>query len=250
MHSESQDKVDTSIQNAMASVSHENFKNRLLKYLDRKEEWILHHRRDIITRNNNTNNYAEASIRIIKDIVLGRTKAFNVVALVEFCVNVFEKYLCSRLLEFANNRRVTPFHVYEGLLRKLNDYPTEKIVKMGDDVYHVPSSSDQLKVYSVNTKIGTCECPSGISGGFCKHQALLHQVFNTSPINLPSLNLEIRFSLAKLALGENCPSRSFYSSFLVQTTDGSAEMETDQIEVAQKKIISWLLGRSTKKNPW
>jgi len=47
---------------------------------------------DTLYRNNETNNYAEASIRIIKDVILNRTTAYNAVALVDFIVHVGEEY--------------------------------------------------------------------------------------------------------------------------------------------------------------
>jgi hypothetical protein len=50
-----------------------------------------------LTRDNNTNNFSEASIRVLKDIILNRTKAFNVVALVIFCIDVWDPYFVSRL---------------------------------------------------------------------------------------------------------------------------------------------------------
>jgi len=44
----------------------------------------LAYRNNIITRGHETNNYAEATVRLLKDIMLmlDRQKAFNVVALV------------------------------------------------------------------------------------------------------------------------------------------------------------------------
>ena len=46
--------------------------DHLEKLWRRREEWCIPYRAKIITRGNNTNNYAEASIRIFKDIVLQR----------------------------------------------------------------------------------------------------------------------------------------------------------------------------------
>jgi len=59
----------------------------------------------LITRNNQTNNYSEASIRILKEIVLECTKAYNIVALIEFIAIIWDKYFINRLLDFAYNRR-------------------------------------------------------------------------------------------------------------------------------------------------
>jgi len=216
MYAEEENEVVT-VMHEIMSVPHKGFKSRVQHYFDRKEEWILCYRKNIITRNNNTNNYAEASIRVLKDIVLGRTKAFNVIALVEFCVNVFEKYLCSRLLNFANNRRATSVSIYEGLLKKTTEeFRIENIIKLDDENYQVPSSQDPTTLYTVNIRIGLCECLFGRNGAFCKHQAILHQHYNTNPPNLPILTTDMRYSLAKLALGINCPNRSFYENFRIK----------------------------------
>ena len=43
----------------------------------RKEEWALCYRIDTIVRANNTNNYAEAGMMIVKENIFYRTKAYN-----------------------------------------------------------------------------------------------------------------------------------------------------------------------------
>lgn len=73
--------------------------------LEIKEEWGLCFRQNLITRGHNTNNYSETSIRIIKDIVLQRTKAFNAVALVDYYCSVWEPYCKVRLMNFATGRK-------------------------------------------------------------------------------------------------------------------------------------------------
>lgn len=57
------------------SIKFNNFVQRFENNLNRKEQWIKLYRLDILYRSHETNNYAEASIRIIKDILLSRTKA-------------------------------------------------------------------------------------------------------------------------------------------------------------------------------
>lgn len=54
--------------------------NHLTNLWNRREEWCLPYRCDVVTRGNNTNNYCESSIRIFKDIVLQRCKVFNMCA--------------------------------------------------------------------------------------------------------------------------------------------------------------------------
>lgn len=66
-------------------------------------------------RSHKTNNYAEANIRILKDIVLTRTKAFNVAALVDFVATVWEQYFENRLLHYAYGSVAAPTLKYENL---------------------------------------------------------------------------------------------------------------------------------------
>ena len=78
----------TEIRNVSSKFN--NFVQRFEKNYDRKEQWIKLYRLHILYRNHETNNYAEASIKVIKYILLSSTKAYNAVALVDFIVNVGE----------------------------------------------------------------------------------------------------------------------------------------------------------------
>ena len=57
---------------------------RLETFWERRSEWALSFRVEKIFRHNHTNNYAEAGIRILKEIVFGRLKAYNLVQMFEF----------------------------------------------------------------------------------------------------------------------------------------------------------------------
>lgn len=68
----------------------------------RRLEWCVSDRLDLLTRGNNTNNITEASIRILKDVILQRCKAFNACALVDFITFIFENYFQRRIITYAN----------------------------------------------------------------------------------------------------------------------------------------------------
>ena len=70
----------------------------------RKEEWALCYRRDTVVRANNTNNYAEAGMRILKDNIFNRTKAYNLCQLIDFLVNRLPAFYERKLTDVANNR--------------------------------------------------------------------------------------------------------------------------------------------------
>ncbi|XP_066958964.1 uncharacterized protein [Macrobrachium rosenbergii] len=66
--------------------------------IQRKEEWCILYRAGRLLRGNQTNNYAEATMCIIKDIILNRCKAFNTSQLLMFMNEVFDLYMKQRLL--------------------------------------------------------------------------------------------------------------------------------------------------------
>lgn len=164
---------------------------------------------NLITRNNQTNNYSEATIRILKEIILERSKAYNVVALVEFISIIWDKYFINRLLDFAYNRRNQ--RDYELQLTKMKSVDPNSILQIDEFLYKVPSSKDSKKTYDVNTIIGWCSCYSGKQGGFCKHQALLKQYYDIEFPNSPVTDSNERYKLALLALGiKDCPPKPFF----------------------------------------
>lgn len=62
--------------------------NYMRSYWSFKEKWCLAWRNHRV-RGNHTNNYAEVSIRIFKDNILSRMKAYNCIALVDFCCSAY-----------------------------------------------------------------------------------------------------------------------------------------------------------------
>lgn len=47
---------------------------------------------------------SEVAIRVLKDIILSKSKAYNIAALLEYVIKVFNNYLIQRLLKTAYNR--------------------------------------------------------------------------------------------------------------------------------------------------
>jgi hypothetical protein len=209
-------KADSSEKLAAAKMAidelegHDKFVSRMKKNLTREEEWVNFHRNKHITRNNNTNNYAEASIRILKDVVLSRTKAFNVVALVEFCGTIWNRYFIARLLNFAHGRRAEPVLGFALLCKRMAGIDLEQIKLVSDSTYTVPSATLADTEYIIDVDLGVCSCPRGSEGAFCKHQAILHKHKDVMLPNLPPITLQGRYSLAQLALGNKCPDIHFF----------------------------------------
>lgn len=106
MYSETEEDLRINIlELKQSSQEFPNFIIRFETFYLRCDEWLLINRRNIIIRGNHTNNYAEASIRVLKEIILHRTKWYNCVALVDFICFVWEEYFKSKLLDYAHGRR-------------------------------------------------------------------------------------------------------------------------------------------------
>lgn len=71
----------------------------------RHEEWAICLRNDLRTRGHNTNNFVESAVKVVKEKVLHRLKAFNVTQLVDFVITRMEAYYIRRLTDVANNRK-------------------------------------------------------------------------------------------------------------------------------------------------
>ncbi|KAH6945296.1 hypothetical protein HPB50_007758 [Hyalomma asiaticum] len=213
MYASSMGELDAAVEQ-LKSMTNKEYVQRVEKFLQRKAEWVLLFRSKLMTRGHNTNNFAEASIRILKDVVLHRRKAYNAVALVDLVVEVWEAYFKLRLLDHAYSR--VPAHelIYHKLLDKMPQDAAKGIKPLGSNRYEVPSA--QLgggKVYEVCQDFGTCTCPAGQHGAFCKHQALVHHAYGGSFPNAPAVTTKVRHQLGLLALGKECPEESFFRDF-------------------------------------
>ena len=99
--------LSDSIINA-AQLKYPNVRDRAQTHWETRHEWALVYRQTIITRGHNTNNIAEAGIRIIKDLVFERIKAYNLVQMFGFITETMELYYQNRLLEIAHSRVSRP----------------------------------------------------------------------------------------------------------------------------------------------
>ena len=126
------------------------------KFLERGDEWLVLRRQEMLTRGNNTNNYSESTMRVLKDITLSRTKAFNVVALVDFCSTVLQAYLVRRLLAFAHGRRADPRLVYTALCDRIKDVATQTATVVDDYRFLVPAAAAVPPRYTQWTPSSAC----------------------------------------------------------------------------------------------
>ncbi|XP_028439323.1 uncharacterized protein LOC114559089 [Perca flavescens] len=146
---------------------HKNFMKSLLEVYGRRQEWAL------CLHGNNTNNYVESAVRIVKDKVLHRLKSHNLTQLVDFITTRLEAYYIRRLTDYANNRLINLS------APKCDDVDCQKIVQEDEVNFLVPSASAG-GWYHVNTGLSCCTCPVGKTGAPCKHQGAVVQTFGGS----------------------------------------------------------------------
>lgn len=124
-----------------------------------RTEWALCYRQHLVTRGNHTNNYAEAGMRIVKEQVFSRVKAFNLVQMFHFITDTLDSYYCRHLLSTAHNR--LDRHIAKRFQRlRAKSVPVELISCIGLNQYEVQSCSEEKTTYTVDTAIGICSCPS------------------------------------------------------------------------------------------
>lgn len=86
---------------------HQKYVRHLQEVFKRREEWAICLQAHLPTRGNHTNNYVESAMRVVKEQVLHRLKAYNVTQLVDFVVTRMEAHYTRRLTDVANNRLKT-----------------------------------------------------------------------------------------------------------------------------------------------
>ena len=178
----------------------------ITKLYDRKKEWALCYRNGLPIRSNNTYNYCEAAMRIVKDYILLRLKAFNLVHLCDFILSKMELYYEKRLQEIACGRLINPKYLPNfgkidlNAIQKMSEKPE-------DHKYIVPSDKinddNPDPAYGVDMAAGMCTCYKGKTGGPCKHQRAVAEKFNITHFNMfPIHSPEMRQKLLFIATGQ------------------------------------------------
>lgn len=163
-----------------------------------------------------TNNYCEVAVRLYKDHVLGRVKAYNVLALIDLTSTALESYYKRRLREFSDSRTFTIRLMLQKMMKKVTYLKKEMILQESDNEFLVPSEQENTLLYYVNIKCGLCSCSMALAGKFCKHQYAIFQFFNIKSDNFPAISPMDRYNIAKIAFGEQVLDKSFYDPFIIE----------------------------------
>nr|CAB3263138.1 uncharacterized protein LOC104265534 [Phallusia mammillata] len=180
-----------------------------LRYVDhwmaKKEKWCLAYRNGLLTRGQNTNNCCESTIRIIKDIVFNRCKAYNACQLLHFVTEVYSIYFVNRILNVILNRK-------KKITLESPPLDVDKISPTDTPtLFTVRSEKDDNVSYAVDVACGMCTCPVGVSGDMCKHQksVILHGHLHSDQLYQGSASQKHMY--ASVALGqEHAPSVEFF----------------------------------------
>ncbi|CAB4444911.1 unnamed protein product [Rhizophagus irregularis] len=93
------------------------------------------------------------------------------------------------------------------------------------------STKNNGLIYVVNSEIGVCTCPIGMSGAPCKHQGAVSMKFHISTFNfIPSLTPDDRY------VAED---KSFYASLHAQTALQNQEIVRSEIGISITLITEW-----------
>lgn len=167
-------------------------------------------------------------MRVLKDKVFERVKAFNLVQMTDFVITRLEGYYERKLLDAAHNRATvrSPIHKewlkppstifdnievlhFSSLLAMIqeiihfNNVSGNKLFcfvfqDLGNHTFHVPSQSGNSG-YVVDEELRMCECHVGRSGALCKHQVWL-SLKQERPL-LTSRSMEVRTKFYIIATG-------------------------------------------------
>lgn len=199
-----------------------SWQKRLESYWKRRNLWCLAFR-SAVHRGHHTNNVSEVTVRLFKDIVLNRCKAYNIVALVDFVCTVMDKYYCRRLRLFAHSRCATPFLLLEKMDRKSAYLQLADIKQTSDVTFEVKSETLNSNNYTVDVEMGVCTCVDGVHGKFCKHQAGVVKYFHKTMLNAPPVSAQSRHAMSVLALGDRAEALEFYQSLTSEPTCSTSE---------------------------
>ena len=233
LYAESEDALQNSFNKAEADEVLRKYPG-VFKYVTamfaRKSEWAVCCRADMPIRGNNTNNFCEAAMRVLKEQVLARTKAFNVQQLVDFIVVRMEAYYQRRCMDVANNRTqdlpVSKFKLSSGAQQQQTT-----VTKISDTMFEVNSLSSQNKVYSVDMSVGFCTCHMGETGGPCKHQEEVIKRFKLPSWNyIPVHDPDMRRLLNKIATGRDVTT-SWFQSLHNQPDQSVANLNASTVSV-------------------
>ena len=170
---------------------------------ERRHMWAVCYRVQLPVRGNNMNNYVEAFMRVLKDQIFERVRAYNPIQLLDFMMSRMIGYYERRLTDLANGRMdavLSKRYLPGGPLIKVDDVKRQNEGMM----FEVKSQSDRTLTHTVDMSVAMCTCPIGFNGAPCKHQYVCMKHFGIHTHNFhPIDDEEMRAHLLYLATGQD-----------------------------------------------
>ena len=186
------------------TLKYPNYQEYLKRSKMQQQEWALCHRKKLITRWNNTDNYTELMINIFKSVILHRIRADNLIELFKFITEDLEIYFQRKLLALAFGKTQN-FHFAPRCFGTTSSTVHLSAIEQSTSEslkFLVPSRTESEVNYEVDCRTGICTCPMGINGNPCAHQAAAALKYGIPGINFIPQRPEKRFNLAVLATGD------------------------------------------------
>lgn len=202
-------------------LSHPKIANNacLTKHLNdlykRANEWALSFRKDLLTRGNDTNNYSESNVRRMKDDVMHRLMAYNLVQLFDFFTTRLEAYFERRIATVLNNR--LPNYTKSKHFVKPSKLEPLECVASSYCGFYIVKNIEKKTEYVVDTQLELCSCPVGKNGAPCKHQMAVVKQFNIVSTQFLPSTLEAKLALHKVMTGA-LPPPGWYAPLKGPTT--------------------------------
>ena len=228
VYATSEDQLHNLYQAALSNTTlqeHAKVLTHVESLYERCSEWALCWRSDLPVRSNQTNNYCESAMRVMKDKVLQRTKAFNVLQLIDFVITRLDGHYQRRLIDAANNRLQDTSRSSRYLATgKATD--AASIRQVEPDLFEVPSETSPDVTYLVDMSVGCSGCPVGTTGGPCKHQAAVLTAFKRSSWNfLPSTDTAMRQLFYTVATGHMSAPMQWFAPLTAEPTAADDTMQ-------------------------
>ncbi|KAI5695941.1 hypothetical protein M8J75_005780 [Diaphorina citri] len=202
-----------------------NFVCYIKKYISRSSMWAHSFRTTV--RGNNTNNIVEGAMRVMKDCILSRTKAYNPIQLFKFLEMEFCQFYTMKIEDMLNGKYWSKRSKYFPEENKLEDLEIKKAESLHITVVHKKS----LQEYNLDLEAGLCSCFKGKQGAPCSHQHKASVFLKRSGPNTIPLDSQSKLFLHWLAHGKTGDD-NFYLSLDMYINENQSNMSMSTLSPA------------------
>ena len=174
-------------------------------------------------------------MRLFKENVLDRVKAYNLVALVDFIATTMDLFYKRKLREFYNSRDRRN-HLYLKSAFKKADYLQKENIEIIDEyLFKVPSENTPGVFYTVSKMGAACNCKAGMIGKLCKHIAGVLKHFDFHSKVIPSVTIESCRTAAFIGLGKDSMPPAEY--FLPLHVNEIKSTEQNEFVISEENVM-------------